>query len=60
LDEASRYLSPPPPHPPLRGQSAIDNGVDHNLMSHYVDMLYADDSGVYGKVYDYESILEII
>jgi hypothetical protein len=57
LDEEPRYRSPPPPYPPIRGQLAIDNGTDHNLMSHYVDMLHVDDSGAHGKVYGYEEVL---
>jgi len=58
LEEEPSFRSPPPAYPPIRGQSAIDNGMDHNLMSHYVDMLHADDSGAYGRVYGYEDFLD--
>jgi len=58
LAEEPKYISPPPPYRPIRGQSAIDDGIDHNLMSHYVNMLFADDSGAYGNVYGCEEVLE--
>ena len=56
--DGGNHHSPPPPYPPIQGQSAIDSGMDNILMSHYVDMHYGDDSGSYGKVYGYEGVID--
>ena len=45
------YQSPPPLYPPIQGPAAVEAGITHNLLSHYVDMSHQDASGTYGTVF---------
>jgi N-terminal glutamine amidase len=43
------YLSPPPLYKPICGPLAAEEGVENNLMSHFVCMT---SDGYYGRVLD--------
>ena len=52
-NEEYEYSAPPPRYPPICGKNAKQNGVTHNLMSHFVSMDQSDE--LYGKVLNFES-----
>lgn len=60
------YTAPPPPYPPLCGPGATEQGVAHNLMTHFVHMgdgllnqvdMSSTDSDQFGVVSDLDGLV---
>jgi len=56
VQDSPVYHSPPPLYLPIQGPAAVEAGITHNLLSHYVDMSHQDASGTYGTVLSRDEI----